>query len=54
MINLAEISALIEIADRAPKSGAETLWLRDLVARMNESVTQQQQSSVSLGDDKDN
>lgn len=42
MINQQELAALVELAGRAHKSQAESLWLNELVARLNEQAQVEQ------------
>lgn len=42
MIELSQISALIELAMRAPKSQAESFWLQNLVKTMQLEQAKQQ------------
>lgn len=45
MITLSEISALIELASRAPKSQAEVLWLQALIQKIEEQRKHLQQTA---------
>lgn len=44
-VTLTELQALIELAARAPKSRAETLWLQALVVKINENTKREPDES---------
>lgn len=43
MVTQAQITALIELASRAPMSSAERLWLDSLIAAINAQLAQNEE-----------
>lgn len=47
MLDLTDLQALIEMAERAPQSKGETLWLAQLVTRINAQLAEQQKAAAA-------
>ncbi len=51
-MTLQELNALLELAARAPKSQAETLWLQALVERQQQMLKAQPQPQNDTPEDR--
>jgi hypothetical protein len=50
MINQHEIAALVDLANRAPKTMAENQWLKSLVERLNAELEKRETLTVASSD----
>ena len=50
MIDVQTLGALIELAQRAPKSKTEQLWLNQLVVRLDEALEEGEKGKNSMSD----